>query len=85
MSTDDAYGDGPVQRDILSLRGRVRPGNSGGPLVDAGGEVAGTVFAAVTGPAHPSGFAVPNALVSRDLSAALRADRVVGTGDRCAG
>ena len=37
--TQDAYGDGPVQRAIVTLRGTVRPGNSGGPLVDARGRV----------------------------------------------
>ncbi len=31
------------------LRGRVRPGNSGGPMVDAAGNVVATVFAAITG------------------------------------
>ena len=32
--TQNAYGQGPVQRLITALRGLVRPGNSGGPLVD---------------------------------------------------
>ena len=32
--TQDAYGRGPVQRLIVSLRGVVRSGNSGGPMVD---------------------------------------------------
>ena len=49
VNTEDAYGNGPVQRSITSLRGRVRPGNSGGPMVDAGGRVVATVFAAITG------------------------------------
>jgi S1-C subfamily serine protease len=35
-----------VIRDVFSLRGLVRPGNSGGPIVDSDGEVAGVVFAA---------------------------------------
>ena len=33
--TQDAYGRGPVRRQIVPLRGNVRPGNSGGPIVDA--------------------------------------------------
>ncbi|MGO4534971.1 MarP family serine protease [Leifsonia sp. 2MCAF36] len=41
----DIYQSGSVDRDIYSLRGVVRPGNSGGPLLDANGEVAGVVFA----------------------------------------
>jgi S1-C subfamily serine protease len=41
----DIYQSGSVERDIYSLRGVVRPGNSGGPLLDAQGDVAGVVFA----------------------------------------
>ena len=33
-------------RDVFSIRGLVRPGNSGGPIVDSAGQVAGVVFAA---------------------------------------
>jgi S1-C subfamily serine protease len=35
-----------VIREVLSLRGKVRPGNSGGPVVSSGGDVVGVVFAA---------------------------------------
>lgn len=60
--TQDAYGRGPIQRQTLSLRGSVRRGNSGGPLVDRNGLVLGTVFAATTkGP--PGGLAIPNGVV----------------------
>lgn len=41
----DIYQSGSVDRDIYSLRGVVRPGNSGGPLLDVNGKVAGIVFA----------------------------------------
>jgi S1-C subfamily serine protease len=67
VSTDDAYGNGPVLRSVTSLRGRVRPGNSGGPVVDASGRVVATVFAALTGTSKAGGFAVPNAVVRRGL------------------
>jgi hypothetical protein len=64
--TQDAYGRGPVQRSIATLRGTVRPGNSGGPMVDTAGRVVTTVFAAArSGPA--GGYGVPNAVVERDL------------------
>ena len=53
MISQDSYGRGPVRREISSLRGRVRSGNSGGPLVDGAGRVMGTVFAATT--SGPSG------------------------------
>jgi S1-C subfamily serine protease len=67
--TQDAYGRGPVRRSIASLRGAVRSGNSGGPMVDSAGEVVATVFAATTsGPR--GGFAVPNAVVRAVLRGA---------------
>jgi S1-C subfamily serine protease len=70
VSTEDAYGNGPVLRRITSLRGRVRPGNSGGPMIDSAGQVVATVFAAIVGPSGGSGgFAVPNALVRAQLGA----------------
>jgi S1-C subfamily serine protease len=64
--SSDAYGRGPVERAITSMRGLVRPGNSGGPVIDGDGRVATTVFAATTrGPR--GGYGVPNAVVRRAL------------------
>jgi S1-C subfamily serine protease len=65
--TQDSYGRGPVTRQLTSLRGEVRSGNSGGPLVDGDGQVMGTVFAATT-QGKPGGYAVPNGVVSEALS-----------------
>lgn len=78
--SQDSYGHGPVDRTIVALGGRVRSGNSGGPLVDADGRVTGIVFAATTrGPA--GGFAIP----AEDVREALRQTSAsVGTGP-CAG
>jgi S1-C subfamily serine protease len=85
VSTEDAYGNGPVLRSITALRGRVRPGNSGGPMVDRGGQVVATVFAAITGsPSGAGGFAVPNALVRKQLDASRSRVHSVPTG-ACAG
>lgn len=75
--SDDAYGHGPVTRPIMPLRGVVRHGNSGGPLVDDAGHVVGTVFASTVGTRRPGGFAVPNDVVAAVLD---RADGPVGTG-----
>jgi S1-C subfamily serine protease len=75
--SDDAYGDGPVTRLIAPLRGTVRHGNSGGPLVDTAGRVVGTVFASTVGGGTPGGYAVPNAVVRTVLAGA---DRRVSTG-----
>jgi len=67
--TQDAYGRGPVRRSLTSLRGAVRSGNSGGPMVDARGRVVTTIFAATTsGPR--GGYGVPNAVVRSALAGA---------------
>jgi S1-C subfamily serine protease len=76
--SQDAYGRGPINRRMVSLRGMVRSGNSGGPAVDPAGRVLATVFAATTGGgSNPGGFGVPNGVVR----AALRdSSTPVGTG-----
>ncbi len=64
--TEDSYGRGPITRELTALRGEVRSGNSGGPLVDGAGRVMGTVFAATT-QGKPGGYAVPNDVVAHAL------------------
>lgn len=44
----DIYGRGRVRRDVYELQAEVRPGNSGGPFVDADGTALGVVFAGST-------------------------------------
>jgi S1-C subfamily serine protease len=67
--SQDAYGRGPVRRSIAALRGRVRPGNSGGPMVDGAGRVITTIFAATTrGPR--GGYGVPDTQVRKALAGA---------------
>jgi len=68
--TGDAYGRGPVTRLITSLRGLVREGNSGGPMVDAGGRVLTTVFAAAVGGARRGGYGVPDQILRSALASA---------------
>ncbi len=46
LRSPDIYGNGTVTRHVFSLRGRIRPGNSGGPLVSTAGRALGVVFAA---------------------------------------
>ena len=67
--TEDAYGRGPVHRLITSLRGLVREGNSGGPVVDARGRVLTTVFAATVGGSQ-GGYGVPDPVVRAALAGA---------------
>jgi trypsin-like peptidase/colicin V production protein len=64
--SENSYGEGRIHRSLTSLRGSVRSGNSGGPIVDSQGRVMATVFAATTsGPA--GGFAIPNSVVEAAL------------------
>ena len=74
--SEDSYGRGPVEREIIALGGRVRSGNSGGPVVDPEGRAIGTVFAATTS-GLPGGFAIPAYEVEAALS---RAGEPVDTG-----
>jgi S1-C subfamily serine protease len=64
--SEDSYGKGPIRRSIASLRGSVRSGNSGGPLIDSRGQVLGMIFAATT-TGTPGGFAVPGDVVRSAL------------------
>ncbi|MHB8532208.1 MAG: MarP family serine protease [Solirubrobacteraceae bacterium] len=66
--TQDAYGHGPVERLLTPLRGLVRPGNSGGPLVAADGRVLTTVFAATVGGGRRGGYGVANSTVTQALA-----------------
>jgi S1-C subfamily serine protease len=75
--SEDAYGRGPVTRKMVSFRGDVRRGNSGGPAVDAGGSVLTTVFAASLGAWPDGGLGVPDGIVERALA---EADQPVDTG-----
>jgi S1-C subfamily serine protease len=65
--SQDAYGRGPVRRQITSLRGLVRSGNSGGPVVDGRGRVLTTVFASTVGGNSRGGFGVPDSIVQNAL------------------
>ncbi len=60
----DAYGRGPVSRNVTAIRGEVRPGLSGGPGIDGEGRVRTVVFA--RRPDDVGGYGVPPATV-RDV------------------
>jgi S1-C subfamily serine protease len=80
VNTQNAYGEGHVVRSITALRGLVRPGNSGGPMVNSHGQVEATVFAALTGAPRAGGFAVTNAVVRTELAKAKSSATITGTG-----
>ena len=64
----DAYGRGPVTRQMTTIRGAVQPGSSGGPGVDAQGHVRTTVFA--RRPRETGGYGIPADLVRKVLAQA---------------
>jgi len=75
LRSPDIYGDGAVIRDVFALRGLIRPGNSGGAIVDRQGKVVGVVFAASVTDAD-TGYA----LTSKQVQGALKAvGRTAGT------
>jgi S1-C subfamily serine protease len=64
----DAYGDFPISRKVTTLRGTIRSGNSGGPVVDADGRVITTVFARRA--AEDGGYGVPTDIVQAAIAGA---------------
>jgi len=65
----DAYGRGVTRRTVVPLRGRVRKGESGGPVVDAAGQVVGMIFGATRN--GRGGFGVPAETVAEAASGRL--------------
>jgi S1-C subfamily serine protease len=74
----DIYQNRQVTRQIYSLFARVRPGNSGGPLVTTRGRVAGVVFAAAVDDPN-TGYALTAAQVAHDAASGAAASRAVST------
>jgi Trypsin-like peptidase domain/Colicin V production protein len=65
--SQNAYGGGPVRRRITTLRGQVRAGDSGGPVVDGDGRVLTTIFASTEGGGQKAGYGVPDSVVAAAL------------------
>ena len=80
LRSPDIYGNGTVVRGVYSLRGLIRPGNSGGPLVASDGRVAGVVFAASVTDAD-TGYALTADQVRQAAAAGITSNNQVGTGD----
>ena len=66
INSRDAYGRLESGRPVVVLRGDVRSGNSGGPIVDDAGRALVTIFAQRSG--SDDGFAVPNDRVRAALA-----------------
>jgi S1-C subfamily serine protease len=78
------YEDKTVTRDVYTLRGLVRNGNSGGPLLDTKGAVLGVIFAAAADN-DDIGFALTLAEVQPVADAGQDATDSVSTGTCAAG
>ena len=83
LRSPDIYGHGSVIREVFSLRGLIRPGNSGGPLVNSRGEVTGVIFAASLSD-NDTGYALTAQAVRDAAAKGVTSNDEVSTGD-CAG
>jgi len=83
LRSPDIYGHGSVIREVYSLRGLIRPGNSGGPLVNSQGQVTGVIFAASLSD-NDTGYALTAQAVRDAAAKGVTSNDEVSTGD-CAG
>lgn len=67
LNGPDIYRTTTVTRDVYTIRGTVRQGNSGGPMINRGGEVLGVVFGAAIDDAD-TGFVLTSDEVGRQLA-----------------
>ncbi len=75
----DIYARDTVTREVYTLRGSVRPGNSGGPLLAPDGTVVGVIFgAAIDNP--DVGFALTARQAAPVIAAGVASREEVGTG-----
>ena len=80
LRSPDIYDRGQVVRETFSVRGLVRSGNSGGPLVSETGDVLGVIFAASVSD-KSTGYALTAKQVADDARKGARATAAVSTGD----
>ncbi len=81
-SGHNIYGSGVTLRQVYAIKAKVIPGNSGGPLINAGGQVIGVVFAQST-TYNRVGYALAIPKVNSEINAAKDKTNPVSTG-QCA-
>ena len=74
----DIYGASGANRQVYQLYAKVEPGNSGGPLMDVQGALAGVVFAKSLDDAQ-TGYALTFDEIKSDLIAGIGSSRPVST------
>jgi S1-C subfamily serine protease len=79
LRSPDIYGEGTVIRQVYSLRGSIRPGNSGGPILTSAGDVAGMVFAASVSDAD-TGYALTATQLAQSAATGVTRESPVDTG-----
>jgi S1-C subfamily serine protease len=80
LRSPDIYGNGTVTRNVFALRGVIRPGNSGGPVVSTQGRVLGVVFAASVSDSD-TGYALTADQVGQAAATGLRSAEKVSSGN----
>jgi S1-C subfamily serine protease len=75
LNGPDIYRSTTVVRKVYTIRGVVKQGNSGGPLINRGGEVLGVVFGAAVDD-NDTGFVLTADEVSRQMARVGSTERV---------
>ncbi|GGF10912.1 MarP family serine protease [Williamsia phyllosphaerae] len=79
LSGPDIYRDGQVRREVYTVRGSIRQGNSGGPLIDSDGQVLGVIFGAAEDTSSETGFVLTAKQVQDNLQASEGRNSAVDT------
>ena len=83
LRSPNIYGEGTVIREVFSVRSHIRPGNSGGPVVNSAGKPVGVVFAASVTDGE-TGYALTARQVRERAAQGIARSAGVGTG-ACSG
>ncbi|AQT82005.1 acid resistance periplasmic serine protease MarP [Mycolicibacterium litorale] len=75
LNGPDIYRTTTVNREVYTIRGTVRQGNSGGPMINRSGQVLGVVFGAAVDD-NDTGFVLTANEVSRQLAKIGNTDKV---------